>query len=161
MLKLDKDLEALRASKEKKRERQEVNAAMKDRLTKEITRDVLSRMFEDNLPYLENIRSGEIVSERHIAFHTNAGTRQALFYRMIHHPFSDQQVDWTYEEMTRIWMKTTREFQDNNDYIWKVLMPECFIKFYMDFFNISKKEAETRIAETPLEEEEDTDNDQI
>ena len=158
MLKLDKDLEALRARKERKKERQEVNAIMKERLTTEITRSELRRMFEENRPYLENIKSGQIGSERHVAFHTNAGTRQALFYKMITHPFSDEQVDWTYEEMTRIWMKTKREFHDNNDYIWKVLMPECFIKFYMDFFDISREEAETRIRETPLGEE-DTDSD--
>ena len=151
MRKLDKNLEVLRAREKEKKERQRVNALMKEQLATGITRPVLRQMFRENLSYLENIRSGKMPSERHTAFHSNAGTRQALFYKMITNPFSDDQVDWTYEEMTRIWMRTTKEFHDNNDYIWKVLMPECFIKFYMDFFSISREEAETRIGETALE----------
>ena len=160
MLKLDKNLEIFKASIEKKNERMKVNASMKERLAVGITRGVLRKMFEENRPYLEDIMTGRIPSERHTAFHTNAGTRQALFYKMINNPFSDEQVDWTYEEMTRIYMKTSREYNDYNDYIWKVLIPECFIKFYMDFFNISKEEAETRIGETPLGEAESDDSDQ-
>ena len=46
---------------------------------------------------------------------------------------------------------------ENNEYIWKVLLAECFIKMYMDFFNVSKIEAEQRISETPLHEESDED----
>ena len=42
----------------------------------------------------------------------------------------------------------------------QVMLPECFIKFYMDFFNISKEEAETRIGETPLGEADNADSDQ-
>ena len=41
-------------------------------------------------------------------------------------------------------MQTKRERLANNDYVWKVLMPECFIKFYMDFFQVDKEEAEKR-----------------
>ena len=160
MLKLDQDLRIHRARNKEKKQRQVVNAFMKDRLTRGITRSVLRKMFEENLPYLEKIRTGQIPSDRHLAFHTNAGSRQALFYKMITNPFSDDQVDWTYEEMTRIFMKTSKEFCDNNDYIWKVLMPECFIKFYMDFFSISKEEAETRIRETPLDKTDSDDSDQ-
>ena len=38
-------------------------------------------------------------------------------------------------------------------------MPECFIKFYMDFFQLTKVEAETKIKETPMkDEDEDEDN---
>jgi len=37
----------------------------------------------------------------------------------------------------------------NQEYIWFVMVPEVFVKIYSDFFNISKEEAEQRIAETP------------
>ena len=33
---------------------------------------------------------------------------------------------------------------------YQVLLPECFIKFYMDFFQFTKEEAEIRIKETPM-----------
>ena len=39
---------------------------------------------------------------------------------------------------------------DRNEYVWKVLLAECFIKFYMDKFGFDKREAEKRIRETPL-----------
>ena len=35
----------------------------------------------------------------------------------------------------------------------EVLMPECFIKFYMDFFSLSRGEAETRIREASDDDE--------
>ena len=31
-----------------------------------------------------------------------------------------------------------------------MLLPECFIKMYADYFQFSKEEAELRISETPL-----------
>ena len=62
-------------------------------------------------------------------------------------------------------MKTKREQMDNNEYVWKVLLAECFIKFYMDLFGFDKKEAEKRISETPLgravEDSEDNSSDEF
>ena len=63
-------------------------------------------------------------------------------YTMITNPFTDTQVDWTFDMMKGVWLRNEREHMDNNEYIWKVLMPECFIKFYMDLFEFSKEEAE-------------------
>ena len=34
--------------------------------------------------------------------------------------------------------------------MWKVLLAECFIKFFMDHFGFEKEEAQKRINETPL-----------
>ena len=47
-------------------------------------------------------------------------------------------------------MKTKREQINMNEYVWKVILPEIFIKLYMDFFGFEKMEAEQRISETPL-----------
>ena len=49
-----------------------------------------------------------------------------------------------------MWLRNKTEHMENNDYVWKVLLPETLIKFYMDYFKLTKKEAEKRIAETPL-----------
>ena len=135
--------------------RRAANAILKARLARDLTRPVLGELFMANLPYLEDIKAGRIKSARHTAFHTNLGSRQALLYQMINNPFTSDHVDWTYEEMARLWTKTSKDYHDNNDYIWKVLMPECFIKFYMDIFDMPRMEAETRIRETPLDEEDD------
>ena len=74
---------------------------------------------------------------------------------MITHPFSDPQVDIVYALLKDEWMPTRKDYHRNNEYIWKVLMPECFIKFYMDFFNLDKPTAELKIKETPFNEEEE------
>jgi hypothetical protein len=52
-------------------------------------------------------------------------------------------------------MKDKNEMRKNHEYVWRVLMPECFIKFYMDFFHVDKVTAERNIRETPLRPEED------
>ena len=41
--------------------------------------------------------------------------------------------------MSSIWMRNKREQMENNEYIWKVLLPECFIKMYADHFQFSKE----------------------
>jgi hypothetical protein len=54
-------------------------------------------------------------------------------------------------------MKDKSERRQHNDYVWKVLLPECLIKFYMDFFHLDKSTAETKIRETPLRKRDDFD----
>ena len=120
---------------------------------------------------MEGIWNGSNESARHKAFHQSRRTRHALTYMMITDPFTDgkpnssdfiqftllfsDQLDWTLEEIGKVWMRTKREKFDNRDYVWKVLLSECFIKFYMDWFAVSKQDAEKMIKETPLRNEED------
>ena len=150
MAKIDMDITAEKQRQEERKERMKKNAVLRDRLVVEITELVLRRMFEENTEYLRNIEAGKVESSRHRAFHKSCRTRHALFYTMITDPFTDDQLEWTLEEMGKVWMNTKREQMDNNEYMWKVLLAECFIKFYMDHFEFDKKEAEKRISETPL-----------
>ena len=78
---------------------------------------------------------------------------------MITDPFTDDQLEWTLEEIGNIWMKTKRDQMKNNEYVWKVILVETFIKFYMELFGFEKKEAEQRIRETPLRKGTDTSSD--
>ena len=77
-------------------------------------------------------------------------TRQAVYYTMITDPFTDDQLNWTLEEMSKVWMRNKREQMDYNEYVWKVLLPECFIKVYGDKFGVTRAEAQVMIGETPL-----------
>ena len=56
-------------------------------------------------------------------------------------------------------MKDKSERRQHKDYVWKVLLPECLIKFYMDFFHLDKAVSETKIRETPLRKRDDFDLD--
>ena len=69
---------------------------------------------------------------------------------MITDPFTDEQVNWTLEELGTVWMRNDRERREQGDYVWKVLLPECLTRFYMDFCGVGRSEAEQRMAETPL-----------
>ena len=154
MAKIDTDILAEKKKQEERRERLKKNAVFRDQLERDLTKPVLIRMFQDNLEYLQNIQAGKIPSSRHTAFNKSSRTRHALYYTMITDPFTDNQLDWTLEELGKVWMRNKREQMDNNEYVWKVLLAECFIKFYMDHFNVDKTEAEKRISETPLRKSE-------
>ena len=144
--------------KKDREERYALNAINRDHLTTGLTQPILKQMFADIRSDLEDIKDGLIESSRHKAFQ-KIKMRQDLMYTMITHPFTDKQVDWVYEEMASIWLRTKQEHADNNEYIWKVLMPECFIRLYSDFFKLSRKEAEQRIKETPFDDsDESSDN---
>ena len=151
-------IEQLKRILENKKKRQKINGVLKERLQKELTKPLLQKMFQENIQYLENIQSGKIHSWRHENFHNgNQGTRQALFFRQITNPFSDDQVQWTYDEMKNLWVNSESDFWRINDYINKVLLSDCLIKFYMDHFKFTRDEAETRIGESPFEDDSDDD----
>ena len=131
---------------EERKERMKQNALLRKRLEVEITKPMLKTMFSDNKEYLQKICDGKVESSRHKAFFMSPRSRDALFYTMITDPFTDDQLSWTLEEISMVW-------EENSDYVWKVLLAECFIKFYMDYFHFGKEEAEKRISETPLRRE--------
>ena len=136
--------------------RKKKNALLRNRLEKELSRNLLKAAFQKNLSFLQSIRDGVIKSERHTAFHKSESSRQRLFYMMITDPYTDEQVNWTVDEMSKVWMRSKKEHMDNQDYIWKVLLPEFFIKVYCDWFNVDKVEAEKMMKETPLHKKDDS-----
>ena len=143
--KVDKQIEEERRKKEERKARCKANAKLRNRLEKELSEEKLRGIFRDIIPHLEAIWNGQKDSKRHEAFHKSVRTRQALYYTMITDPFTDDQLDWVLEEMSLIWMRNKREQMENNEYIWKVLLPECFIKIYGDYFGFSKEEAEVKM----------------
>ena len=160
MVQVDIDIAAEKMRQDERRKRMKSNASERDRLEVEVTEVVLRRMFKDNLDYLKKIQSGQIESSRHQAYNKSCRSRHALYFNMITDPFTDDQLDWTLDEIAQVWMRNKKEQMDCNEYVWKVLLPECFIKFYMDHFKVSKEEAKKRISETPLRGEEDSDEDE-
>ena len=147
---IDADIAAERQRQDERQERLKKNAILRDRLEVEVNEIVLRRMFRENIEYLKDIEAGRVESSRHKAFYKSCRTRHSLFYTMITDPFTDDQLEWTLEELGKVWMKTKREQMDMHEYVWKVILAEIFIKFYMDHFGLQKKEAEQRISETPL-----------
>merc|ERR1712098_572957 len=158
---MQRDSEKQKKLIEEKEARYQENSLWRERLLSELTQESLNELFQRNLDYLKEIEKGNIDSTRHKAFFNNPRSRQGLMYTMITHPFSEHHVDWTYALMKEVWLSTKQLHVDNNEYVWKVLLPEAFIKFYMDFFSISKKEAEQRIKETPFDDDTSSSEDEL
>lgn len=153
MEKLKESIEAIKRKDVERQKRYKQNEQLKAVLRAELTEEEIKRMFTENLEYLRGIRSGNISSDRHDKFFESAGTRQQLFYRQILSPFSDLQVDWTEREIFKHWDK-----KQDEQYVSRVLLPECLIKIYMDYFGFIKTEAEERIFATPPSDDEDSDD---
>ena len=158
--KLDGEIKMVQNMKKDYSRRLKENALLRNKLAQEVSNAKLKCMFESNLDYLKSIEKGEIYSARHTDFHKSESARQALLYKMITDPFTEEQVDWVLKELKDIWMKNTEDVKKIADYIWKVLLPECLIKIYSDYFRMSRSEAEKKIKETPLvgESEDESDN---
>lgn len=153
MAQVDLEVQWMRIAEEERKGRMQENASRRLRLQSELTEERLRKLFKHITPYLKDIVAGVVASSRHQAFVQSVKTRHALFYTLITDPFSDQQLDWTLEEMSKLWMRNKKEQMENNEYVWKVLLPECFIKFYMEVFGIEQPEAVQRIKETPAVED--------
>ena len=152
MKKVKESIEAIKRKDVERQKRYKQNEQLRAALRAKLTEEEIKRMFAENLEYLRGISSGNISSDRHGKFYESAGTRQQLFYRQILSPFSDEQVDWTEREIFKHWDKKKHE-----QYVSRVLLPECLIKIYMDYFGFIKTEAEKRIFETPPSDDEDSD----
>ena len=147
---MDLEIEEEVRNREELTKRQCRNATLRTRLQEELTEKKLRGLFRENLPYLRGVQAGQVVSFRHQNFHKSTQKRHALRASMISEPFSDQQMDWTLDEIDKGLVKNLKKCSDLKDYIWKVLLPESFIKIYSDFFHLDMLEAEQRIRETSL-----------
>ena len=147
---LDKEIARDKEKIEDLKKIRKSNALLRNRLESEVNEPLLRKHFQDNIPYLCDIKAGKIESHRHKEYHQSFGARQNLLYSQIVDPFTELHLDIVLEEMTKIWMSDRQEYRKNQEYIWKVLISEYFIKFYSDHFTIPKEEAISRIYDTPL-----------
>ena len=113
MAKLDREIEESRRKKEEREARYKTNALLRNRLEKELTEVEMRSAFSENIVFLQSIQAGVTPSARHKAFHKSEVTRQALRNTVITDPFTQDQIDWTLEEMRKVWMRNKREETDN------------------------------------------------
>ena len=150
------NIEAMKKEKLERKKRFNQNEKLRNRLRTALKEKEIQRRFADNSEYLREISSGNISSNRHDQFFKSEGASQQLFYRQISSPFSDEQVEWTEREIFKHWDKKQHRL-----YVSRVLLPECLIKIYMDYFGLTKAEAEKRISETPLSDSEESSDDTL
>jgi len=126
------------------------NGQWRDRLEAELTKPLLEQMFQDNIQYITSIWDGSLQTSRHDSWNIGGGPRRGLMFRMITHPFSDDQLAWTTSCIHENFLPSKDQQRLNGDYVWKVALPEVFTKLYMEFFKIDEEDAVNRIWNTPL-----------
>ena len=91
----------------------------------------------------------ELYSARYESYLKNGVTRDSLRYLMISNPFTEDQISVCIRELNK---KLEPSFKDqmSTEFVDKVILPECLIKIFMDFFSVDKELAEKMIDETPL-----------
>ena len=155
MGKADEYLENERLEELKHQEFLKENQAYRDQLEVEVTQSVIKKMFTTNLRLFKDIWSGREPCERFDMYHLGGGSRQSLMHRQITDPFSDSQLSWTLELIKEKLMSNLSP-QDQlkmHDFVWLVMLPEIFLRFYMDHFSLERHEALRRIRNTPLHPE--------
>jgi len=146
-----------REKKKREKEKRKENAVWRDKLQIELTQPMVRELFQLNKAYLSKMWTCETESTRHRTYHSCVANRNKMqfslnpFIRMITDPFSNDQLHWVLEEITEAWLKNPQDKRMDDDYLWKVMLPETFIKFYQDFFGLDRNEAQKRISETPLD----------
>ena len=87
--KLEEDIANDKQRVKELKEREAINAKLKERLANEVTEDEILRLFAKNKEYLQQIKDGKIYSSRHEAFNKSRKTRHELAYKVIFDPFTD------------------------------------------------------------------------
>ena len=62
-------------------------------------------------------------------------TRDKLRTKMVA-PFSEDHLSAIMEEISSMWMRTLKEEMDNSEFIWKVILPEIFVKVTHNLFSL-------------------------
>lgn len=157
MQQIEDSIQSIRQKQQSLEDRIRENGIRKQQLQLEVGEEKLLEILSLNIPYLEKIIRLEEYSPRHEAFRRGGAQQVHLIYMEIFNPFSDEQVKIVVNVLRDIVMNIEMRKDCKEEFIAKVLLPEALIKVYMDVFQLEKAEAETRIFETPMsDDEEDT-----
>ena len=121
---LSKDIDDVKKSKEDFLARQRSNSELRDRLSDEVTEAVVKELFNDNLVYLRKIWKGTAISARHNAFHKGGKSRHGLYYTMITDPFTDEQLKWTLDEISKVGIFSNYRWQNRSGIL------KCYLSEY-------------------------------
>ena len=155
MQQIDDSIESIKQKQRSLADRIKENGLRKQQLRLEVGEEKLLKILSLYIPYLERIIRFEEYSPRHEAFRKGGSDQVHLIYMEIYNPFSDDQVKIVVNVLREIVMNIEMRKDCKEEFIAKVLLPEALIKVYMDVFHLEKTEAETRIFETPMSDDED------
>ncbi|KAK5644958.1 hypothetical protein RI129_006258 [Pyrocoelia pectoralis] len=113
---------------------------------KHLSDEELRQKLEQNYEYLYNIVHGISKSERHKKFTTaqyKTGTRTDDL------TYNTSMITFTFEQKQLLLHYLSKNFGDNNQYFFKVLLPELCTKIFMDTHNMTYSEAVSYLDSRP------------
>ena len=115
-------------------------------LRKDLTADEIKKIFNDNIEFFEDVKSGIVKNWRHTLYVSPGNSSPQLRSSMVGPPFTDIQQDIIYDLAKQVWLKDADMHMENNCYVSFVLLPTIFIRIYQVFMGLkSLEEAERRI----------------
>ena len=127
MDKVDNDILKEKESQKALRKRFKENKIGRNKMEAELSYSKIKDLFQENKDYILKIFSRELYSARREAFIKGGIHRDSLREKMIV-PFSEDQHSAIMDELSNIWMRNYKESMENSEFIWKVILPETFIK---------------------------------
>ena len=141
-----KEMERLRKLEQDKERETEELILLADNLRKELTEEKIDEIFNENVDYFDDVKSGNVENWRHSLYISPGLSEQRLRFSMVGPPFTDAQQDYIYEKVKRIWLRDPEMYMENNYYVSYVLLPTIMIRIYQVFMELeSFEEADRRI----------------
>ena len=160
IVEIQKSITEEKARQVQTEKRMAANKLRRNLIEAELSQPLLVQMLEKNKEYFEKIMKRDVESYRFIAYFESGLSRSALRFLMISNPFTEEQISLCLEEITKILQTGFKELTETDEFVNSVMLPECLIKIYGDYFEVNKKEAEKMISETPLHAVDDSSADE-
>ena len=77
---------------------------------------------------IAGIFKGDIYSKRRHLYFKDVYSREQLNEKVIIHPFNDEQYEAVFRELKKLWLNDAKDRQKNDDFVWKVIVPETMIR---------------------------------
>ena len=139
-------MERLRKLEQDKERETEELILLADNLRKELTEEKIDEIFNENVDYFDDVKSGNVENWRHSLYISPGLSEQRLRFSMVGPPFTDAQQDYIYDKVKQIWLRDPEMYMENNYYVSCVLLPTIMIRIYQVFMELeSFEEADRRI----------------
>ena len=127
MEEVTKSTEQENAKQKARRKRFRENKIRRDKMESEVSYSKMKELFQQNKDYIMKVFSGEVCTARRDAFMKDGISRDRLRQKMIT-PFCDHHHSAIMDELSSIWMRDYWEEIKNSEFIWKVVLPETYVK---------------------------------
>jgi len=127
ILKLNNDIAEEKRRQNERRERYKKNKERRNFMEANLSLNGMRELFKNNEEYIKKIYNGQVYSYRRDQYMQGGFHRQNLNV-IAFVPFSEMHLKVLREEVSRLWLSSYDDYVKNSDFIWKVILPEAFIR---------------------------------